>query len=146
MPWLLLSFRDYRCTLHPAFASSCSEICISSLCSFNGQESAKNLMLALVNRCQNTQWITACCVWGCVATDMAMSMLTLVYHQHQSHKIVIIQWLKGNKTLHPSADVTALFTNIKTTAEVGIFIICARTWLSCGYLFTGCKNKPSDLV
>ncbi|KAK3544669.1 hypothetical protein QTP86_026149, partial [Hemibagrus guttatus] len=29
----------------------------------------QTLMLVLIERCQNTQCITVCCVWGCIATD-----------------------------------------------------------------------------
>ena len=31
----------------------------------------KKLMLVLIERCQNTQCITVCCVWGCIATDQS---------------------------------------------------------------------------
>ena len=31
----------------------------------------KKLMLVLIERCQNTQGITVCCIWGCIATDQS---------------------------------------------------------------------------
>ena len=31
----------------------------------------KKLMLVLLDRCQNTQCIAVCCVWGCIATDQS---------------------------------------------------------------------------
>ena len=29
----------------------------------------KKSMLVLIERCQNTQCITVCCIWGCIAAD-----------------------------------------------------------------------------
>lgn len=59
----------------PRFTDVCVEWKLVCVIQSNRQaitaQIAPKLMLVLIERCQNTKWITLCCIWVCIAAEQS---------------------------------------------------------------------------